>query len=126
VADIDELEQQVEDRTEELHRAEQELVEQLDQRGQIEVWNRIRTMLHCEKFLASRTGKRVADRLIRTITDAQTEWLLADDPAKPEAREAHRRAQAAHMALFALGEILAEGHEAEIDLRRIELEIGSD
>jgi len=122
--ELDELELEAQQRSEEIAKAEADLIEQLQQRGLVDLWNRVRTSLHCERFIDSRTGKAVIDRLMKTITGAQIEWLLASDPGSPEVIEAHRRAQAAHMALFAIDEILTDGKEAEADLQRIQLELG--
>lgn len=123
----EELEQLVaesEQRIAEAQAAEQDLITRLGELGLSEMWQKVRTRIHCEKFLQSRTGKKVIDRLMRTITDAQSEWLLASDPTSKEVIEAHRRATSAHMAIFALDEILADGGQAEADLIRIEQETG--
>lgn len=122
--EIEQLVAESEQRIAEAQRAEADLLEHLKNLGLTEVWQKVRARLHCERFLESRTGKTVVDRLIRTITDAQNEWLLASDPTSKEVIEAHRRATAAHMAIFALDEILADGGEAEADLIRIEQELG--
>ena len=122
--ELDQLVAESEQRIAEAQAAEQDLLKSLGELGLTEVWKKVRTRLHCERFIESRTGKKVVDRLMRTITDAQNEWLLASDPASKEVVEAHRRATAAHMAIFALDEILADGGEAEADLIRIEQEMG--
>ncbi len=104
--------------------AEADLIERLQQRNMADVWQRVRDRLHCERFMESRTGKRVYERLVRDIVDAQTEWLLAADPTKPEVVEAHRRAQASHTAIFTIDAILADGGEAEKELDQIARELG--
>jgi hypothetical protein len=124
--DLDELQRAADERIAAAHAAEADLLEHLQNRGLVEVWKKVKDGLHCEKFLESRTGKHVVDRLVRTITDAQEAWLLADDPLDPEVVKAHRRAQAAHMAIFALDEVLLESKEAQNDLERIQREVGND
>jgi hypothetical protein len=123
---VDQQEQAAQERVAAARKAEGELLEMLQHRGLVDQWKIVKTGLHCEKFLESRTGKAVVDRLIRTILDAQNTWLLADDPRAPEVVSAHRTAQAAHMALFALDEAIGDGEQARIELERISQELGGD
>lgn len=126
LTDIDEQQAAADQRIADARQAERDLMEQLDHRGLVEVWNTVRKGLHCERFLESRTGKAVTERLMKTVIEAQTFWLLADDPLAPDVVNAHRRAQAAHMALFALDEILATSETAQMDLERIQQDLGDD
>lgn len=114
---------QAEQREEDLRQIEAQLLERLDAEGHLEVWKKFKTGLHCERFFESPTGKHLADRLVRSVIDAQNEWLSVEPDSK-EAAAAHRRALAAKMALFTIDEILADGKEAEADLKRLEREVG--
>lgn len=121
--DIDQEQIAAEEREETLQQLEAGLLERLDHEGHAALWKKFKTGLHCERFFESPTGKLLAERLLREIIDAQNEWLTLEPDSK-EAAAAHRRALAAKEAIFLVDEILQDGHEAEIDLRRIEEEIG--
>lgn len=121
--DVDAEIVEAEEREESLQQLESALLERLDHEGHAALWKKFKTGLHCERFFESPTGKAMADRLLREVIDAQNEWLTLEPDSK-EALAAHRRALAAKMALFTVDEILQDCHEAEIDLRRLEQEVG--
>lgn len=124
MAEVDILEAEQQARAEDTRAAEMDLIERLAAHGYAGLWDKVRDGLHCQRFLGSRTGKRVYERLARTVADAQSEWLNAADPRAANITEAHRRAQAAHFAIFALDEILRDGGDAERELNQIERELG--
>lgn len=124
MSEVDDLELETREREETARAAEKDLIERLQAHGVASLWQGIRDRVHCQAFLESRTGKRVTERLIRTVLDAQNEWLISDDPRSPTIIEAHRRAQAAHMAIFVLDETISEGAEAERELEQIQRELG--
>lgn len=115
---------ETEDREHTLAEQEAAVYDQLAQKGLLQLWNRIKTGLHAEKFFASKTGKHVLDRLMQIVVDAQTEWMTAPDPTTPEIIECHRRASAASLAIHMLDEIVNDFPEARRDLEQIELEMG--
>ena len=122
--ELDQLEADANQRATEIQKAEADMLEALDQKELIELWNNVKTRVHCEKFIQSRTGKKLVERLMRDVIDAGRTWLLADDPLDKEVIKAHRRAQAAHTAIFVIDEILKECGDAEQELNRIAQEIG--
>jgi hypothetical protein len=122
--DIDPEQIEAEEREETLQQLEAGLLERLDHEGHAALWKKFKTGLHCERFFESPTGKKLADRLIDEVLDAQNEWLSVEPDSKA-AVAAHRRALAAKMAIFSIDTILQDCHEAEIDLRRIEQEVGT-
>lgn len=122
--DVETLELEANQRLEEAQAAENDLIERLQSRGLINLWDKVRDKLHCERFLESRTGKLAINRLVGTIHEAQMEWLLCSDPTRPEMIESHRRATAAHMAIFSLDEVIGNGDEAQRELMQIEREMG--
>lgn len=122
--DIDEEQIEAEQREQTLQELEAGLLERLDHEGHAELWKKFKTGLHCERFFETPTGKMLADRLLREVTDAQNEWL-AVEPTSEKAVAAHRRALAAQMAIFLIDQIVSEGRDAVTDLKRLEMEVGS-
>lgn len=122
--DVDEEQIEAEEREQTLQELESGLLERLDHEGHAALWTKFKTGLHCERFFESPTGKVLADRLLREITDSQNEWLTVE-PTSNAAVAAHRRALAAQMAIFVIDGIVSEGHDAETDLRRLEREVGT-
>jgi hypothetical protein len=92
----------------------------------VELWKTVRKRLHCEKFFLSPTGLAMTDQLMKTITNAQMQWLLAGDPTAPTVLDAHRHAQAAQLALYSIDKIMGDGKQALVELERIQREMGSD
>lgn len=121
---IDELETEAAERSAKASAVEEEFIESLQTQEQIELWNRCKDSLHAERFWKSRTGRRIAKELMQEILAAQNEWLLSDNPRHDKVMELHKRAQAAHLALFMMDKLIADSREAAEQLERIAAEMG--
>lgn len=112
------------ERRERLEHIESSVRAQLEQRGAIALWEKMRDKMHCEAFVRSRTGGRMISTLMNTIIEAQTLWIESVYADDIPCIEAHRRARSALLSIQSLDEILADGGEAEAELRRIDVDLG--
>lgn len=126
MSEVEQAEIEVEERIAAARAAEQDFVDRLQTDAQRALWDRCKDGLHAERFWESRTGLRVANTLIAEILSAQIDWLNATNPTSPEIVDAHRRAQAAEAALYAIDKAIGDGKQAAQELEQLNREIDGE